>query len=433
MRKLEYPAIGETLYRETLPNGLRLSVITKPGYTRSFAFFATEYGGADRRFRLNGEYIDTPMGVAHYLEHKMFDMPEGDNALSRLAANGAQPNAYTASGITAYYFESTANFDENLRMLLKFVSTPYFTKESVQKEQGIIGQEIRMTEDDPDNVVYDELMRCLYANHPIRDPVIGTIGSIAEITPETLYHCHQIFYHPGNMSLAVVGNVDPEAVRAAALEVLPSKPGPVPERDYGAAETPLPLKPRFLRAMEVSAPQFLLGAKLPPAKRGDALLRQKLLADLTLSCLYRQSSPFYNRLYEQGLINADFFADIDYAADTMTLLAGGESRNPEAVLSAFTAEAQKAAKDGIDPAFFSRIMRAGYGGRIRALSSFGGLAASLADSDFGGYNCLDAFAVLNTITEQEVRVFIRENLTPERFAMSVITPSESGKGGDADA
>ena len=326
MRKLEYPAIGETLYRETLPNGLRLSVITKPGYTRSFAFFATEYGGADRRFRLNGEYIDTPMGVAHYLEHKMFDMPEGDNALSRLAANGAQPNAYTASGITAYYFESTANFDENLRMLLKFVSTPYFTKES-------------MTEDDPDNVVYDELMRCLYANHPIRDPVIGTIGSIAEITPETLYHCHQIFYHPGNMSLAVVGNVDPEAVRAAALEVLPSKPGPVPERDYGAAETPLPLKPRFLRAMEVSAPQFLLGAKLPPAKRGDALLRQKLLADLTLSCLYRQSSPFYNRLYEQGLINADFFADIDYAADTMTLLAGGESRNPEAVLSAFTADA----------------------------------------------------------------------------------------------
>ena len=429
MTKFDYPSVGETLYRDTLPNGLRLSVVTKPGYTRSFAFFATEYGGADRRFRVGGEFLDTPMGVAHFLEHKMFDMPDGDNALSTLAANGAQPNAYTASGITAYHFESTENFDENLRMLLRFVSTPYFTEESVAKEQGIIGQEIRMTEDDPDHVVYDELMRCLYERHPIRDPIIGTIGSIAEITPETLYHCHEIFYNPGNMALAVVGDVDPEAVRAAAAEVLPTERGEVPRRDYGApGETPLPGAARFHRAMAVSAPQFMIGAKLKCAPRGPGLLREKLLCDAALSYLYSPSSPFYIRLYEQGLLNTDFFADLDYAADTMTVLAGGESRDPEAVLAAFVAEAEKAASDGLDSAYFSRMKKAGYGGRIRALNSFAGLAAGLADADFGGYNLLDAFEMLNAVTEEDIRAFIREYLTgAERYALSVITPAAAGE------
>ena len=422
MQKLEYASIGETLYRDTLPNGLRLSVITKPGYTRCFAFFATNYGGADRRFRLGGEYIDTPMGVAHFLEHKMFDMPDGDNALSTLAANGAQPNAYTSSGITAYHFESTANFDENLRMLLKFVSTPYFTEDSVAKEQGIIGQEIRMCEDDPDYVIFDELMRCLYDHHPIRDSVAGTVESIAEITPETLYNCHKIFYNPGNMALAVVGDVDPEKVRTAAMEVLPAEAGEIPGRDYGAPEEPLPAKPRFQRAMEVSAPQFLIGAKLSPVSGGTELLRQKIVAGIAMNYLYSQSSPFYSALYADGLLNTDFFVDMDDAANTMTLLAGGESRDPEAVFDHFCAAAESAAADGLDKAYFTRVKRSGYGSRIRALSSFAGLGASMVSADFGGYNCLDAFAITESVTAEEIRTFIRENLCREKFAMSVIVP-----------
>ena len=421
MQKIEYSSVGETIYRDCLPNGLRLSVITKPGYTRCYAFFATNYGGADRRFLLDGNYIDTPMGVAHFLEHKMFDMPDGDNALSVLAANGAQPNAYTSSGITAYHFESTSNFDENLRVLLRFVSTPYFTDESVQKEQGIIGQEIRMCEDDPDYVIYNELMRCLYDHHPVRDSVAGTIESIAQITPETLYHCHKIFYNPGNMALAVVGDVDPEAVRAAAMEILPAQPGDIPARDYGAPETLTPASTRFSRAMEVSAPQFILGAKLPSAT-GETALRQKLVCGMALNYLYSQSSPFYSRLYQQGLLNTDFFVDVDEAANTMTILGGGESRDPEAVFSAFCAEAKKAADEGLDPAYFSRVKKAGYGARVRALSSFSGLCAAMADADFEGYNCLDSFAVSESITAEELRSFIREFLREENFAMSVITP-----------
>ena len=422
MQKLEYHAVGETLYLDTLPNGLKLSVLTKPGYTRCFAMFATDYGGADRRFRVNGEFIDTPSGVAHFLEHKMFDMPDGEDALSLLAANGAQPNAYTSSGITAYHFESTAHFYENLRTLLRFVSTPWFTEASVAKEQGIIAQEIRMCEDSPDHVVYNELINCLYDHHPVRDNVVGTVESIAQITPETLYHCHGIFYQPGNMALAVVGDVDPEAVRAAALELLPADGGEPPVRDYGAPETPFPAKPRFLRAMEVSAPQFMLGAKVPVPASGAELQRALIVCTIALRYLYGQSSPFYSRLYADGLLNTDFFTELDHAAGTLTVVAGGESRDPEAVFAQFVAEAEKAARNGLDPAYFRRVCRARYGTRVRALSSFAGMSAALVDSAFRGYNCLDDFAVSASVTEAEVLGFIRETLTGDRFAMSVIVP-----------
>lgn len=230
MQTKKYENIGETLITETLPNGLTINLLPKSGFTKSYAMFATNYGGADRRFKLAGQWIDTPAGIAHFLEHKMFDMPNG-NALSILSANGASPNAFTSSGMTAYYFECTSKFEENLKTLLEFVSTAYFTAESVQKEQGIIGQEIRMVEDDPGYVVYNNLMRCLYKHNPVRDSVAGTVESIAQISDKTLYDCHKVFYNPSNMTLSVVGSIDPEFVIKTAKELLPSEGGEVPERD----------------------------------------------------------------------------------------------------------------------------------------------------------------------------------------------------------
>jgi len=433
MQRIDYPRVGETLWRDTLPNGLKLSVVPKPGYTRAFAAFTTNYGGADRRFRCGGEFIDTPAGVAHFLEHKMFDMPDGSNALSAMAAAGASPNAFTSSGVTSYHFESTENFYDNLRMLLRFVSTPYFTDESVAKEQGIIGQEIRMTEDSPDYVIYDELMRCLYDHHPVRESVIGTVESIAEITPETLYRCHKIFYNPGNMALSVAGDVDPERVRAIALEELPAEPGEVPGRDYGAPEALAPAARRFTRSMEVSAPQMLIGVKLTPGLTGDDLLRQKLVAGAALRYLCGPSSPLYSRLYAEGLLNADFFTDLDSAAGTVTALMGGETRDPERVLRELLDAAAEEARRGLDPDRFRRVMRAGYGARVRALSSFAGLCSSLFDADFGGYNALDAFAVCETVTAEELRSFLAEHLTAARAAMTVIVPPAAGAEKEAAA
>ena len=227
MKQTFYKRIGESVYRETLPNGLQICVVPKPGYAKRYAFFATRYGGMDIRFQLDGKWLDTPAGIAHYLEHKMFDTQEG-NVLQELAKNGAHDNAFTSSAVTAYYVECTEKFYENLRILLSFVSVPYFTQESVEKEQGIIAQEIRMVEDDPDWRVYANLMECLYQESPVRFPVAGTVESIRQITPQTLYDCHRAFYTPSNMILVCVGSMDPDQVAAEAEAILPKDIWPIP-------------------------------------------------------------------------------------------------------------------------------------------------------------------------------------------------------------
>ncbi|MCM1149165.1 MAG: insulinase family protein, partial [Butyricicoccus sp.] len=197
-------------------------------------------------------------------------------------------------------------------------------------------------------------------------------------------------------------------------------------RDYGEAEDALPVKPRFRRAMEVSAPQFIIGAKLDAEKGGNALLRQKLVSSLALNCLFGQSSPFYNRLYRDGLLNTDFSSGMDYCAGTLTVMAGGESCEPERVFTELCAELERAA-GGLDEALFSRTLKSSYGSRIRALSSFAGLCSSMAEAEFGGYNCMDSFAVMESVTAAETLEFIRGQLRPERFAMSVIDPVGRGE------
>ena len=423
MNKHEYPHLGETLYEEVLSNGLSILVAVKPGFCKNAAFFATRYGGADRRFKVNGEWIDTPAGVAHFLEHKMFDMPDGRNVLSDFAAFGARPNAFTSSGRTAYYFTGSENFMENLRLLLTYVSTPYYTEESVAKEQGIIGQEICMSEDEPGYAGYYQLFGALYDHHPIRESVAGSIESIAQITPETLYHCHSVFYHPSNMVLCCVGDVDPEAIAAAAREILPDTPGGKPERDYGAPETLLPCKARAEKTMSVSAPQFLLGVKLPYLSDGAARERQKLLAELSCECLLGTSSAFYNDLYAKGLLNRDYAIEYDSSAGAVTLVLGGESRDPDAVAEAVHEAVSGVALRGLDKDALERCRRAKYGQRLGSLDSFAAYAISLAESKLDGWDALDAFAALESITLAECEAFLCENLTRERTALSVIRPN----------
>ena len=423
MNKHEYPHLGETLYEEALPNGLSILVAVKPGFCKNAAFFATRYGGADRRFKVNGEWIDTPAGVAHFLEHKMFDMPDGRNVLSDFAALGARPNAFTSSGRTAYYFTGSENFMENLRLLLTYVSTPYYTEESVAKEQGIIGQEICMSEDEPGYAGYYQLFGALYDHHPIRESVAGSIESIAQITPETLYHCHSVFYHPSNMVLCCVGDVDPEAIAAAAREILPDTPGEKPERDYGAPETLLPCKARAEKTMSVSAPQFLLGVKLPYLPDGAARERQKLLAELSCECLLGTSSAFYNDLYAKGLLNRDYAIEYDSSAGAVTLVLGGESRDPDAVAEAVHEAVSGVALRGLDKDALERCRRAKYGQRLGSLDSFAAYAISLAESKLDAWDALDAFAALESITLAECEAFLCENLTRERLALSVIRPN----------
>ena len=207
----QYSNLGETVVEERLSNGLLVRIVKKPGFSKAHAFLAVNYGSMDTKFEKNHVQYSSPQGVAHYLEHKMFDMPEG-NIMQLFSKYGGNPNAFTSYDITAYYVECTSHFRENLELLLQYVSTPYFTQESVEKERGIIAQEIKMYEDNPDSRLYENLFAALYTHHPIRHSIAGTVKSIGEITAQTLYDCYHGFYIPQNMMLCVVGDVDCDTV-----------------------------------------------------------------------------------------------------------------------------------------------------------------------------------------------------------------------------
>ena len=221
MNWTNYESLSEKVYRRTLPNGLQVVVVPRPGFSKKLAYFVTDFGAIDLSFTLNGEEMTLPQGTAHYLEHKLFDMPNLDVSAA-FAALGASVNAFTSYDMTAYYFLCTQRFEECLALLVNFVSTPYFTQESVAKEQGIIEQEIGMNADNPDTRIFESLMQAMYENHPIRNPILGSVESIAKITPQVLETAHKAFYRPENMLLCVVGDVDPEQVCQIAEENLPA-------------------------------------------------------------------------------------------------------------------------------------------------------------------------------------------------------------------
>ena len=422
MDELNYAALRETVWHDVLPNGLNVYVDARPEYTKQFAFFATRCGGMDLRFRgEDGEWVDTPQGVAHFLEHKTFDTEDG-SALRRMAAQGVDPNAFTTPSMTGYFFEGTQGFEDNLRTLLSFVSKPWFTPESVEKEQGIIGQEIRMTEDDPGNEVYYQLMEAMYAHHPVRVRVAGTVESIAEITADTLYQCHRAFYRPGNMVLCAAGSVDPERVAEIAQEMLDKEPSAAAVSDYGRAE-PAEVVARYAqRAMPVSIPLFELGFKGEPAPRGQGL-RQRLLGELTCDVLFSSSAPLYSRLYEEGLINGSFSSRYDSLPGCAYLAAGGESREPKKVLDEVLKEAERLAREGIDPELWERLKKAAYGSMVRQLNSLEDICCELAEAHFDGEDYLSFPQCFQSIERADAEALLRDWCVEGRAALSVIVPS----------
>ena len=424
MEKKLYERIGEEVFHTTLPNGLPVYIVPKKDFLRKYALFATRYGGMDMRFEKDGQWLDTPAGIAHYLEHKMFDTEDG-NALQELAKNGAEPNAFTSNAITCYYFDATEKFYESLEILLSFVSIPYFTDESVQKEQGIIGQEIGMIEDNPEWQVYKQLMQALYHTSPARTPVAGSVESISHITAQTLYDCHKAFYTPANMCLVVVGDVKPERIIAAANQILPAKSGPLIRRDYGAEEELTAAEHFVTAAMEVSMPTFLVGFKCPPQHGGEEQHRFTAIGELACDVLMGESSPLYARLYAEGLINGSFGAAFDLLPGASYVYAGGDSKDPQAVAEAILAEARRLVSQGVDGDYYRRVVNANFGAALKALNSFESIAVSMAEGCFQGYDPYRFPEVYDSITVEDVLDFLRRNMTRDHMALSVITPKEA--------
>ena len=422
MKKTYYPELDETLYTRRLENGLTVAVVPRKGFTKKLAYFVTDYGSIHTDFTLEGKVYKAPAGVAHYLEHKMFDLPGNRDVSAEFAAMGAMTNAFTSYDMTAYYFSTTENFEGCLRLLLEFVSTPYFTEESVEKERGIIDQEIGMNLDSPDSRIFDSLMESMYDKHPIRVPILGTSDTIREITPEVLYNCHRAFYTPDNMLLCVIGDVEPEDVISIAREVLGTEhqnPG-IKIRDW--QEPVSCVAPEVTANMEVAMPMFNLAFKSEPVDRGAAGIRTEMVADLAAEALFGESSELYLKLYEEGLIDSSFGGGFETIDGCAMLMCSGDSDNAYAVRDAVIAQAAKLAKEGIPEKNFLRMKRSALGRRIRSLDSFDATCFRVCAYHFSDFDYFRFPEVYRSIEATEIQGFLNRVVKEERCSLSIINP-----------
>ncbi len=426
MNKTRYPGLDETLFTARLANGLTVLVVPKPGFSKKMAYLVTDYGAVHRNFTLDGEQITVPAGVAHYLEHKMFDLP-GRDVSAEFASLGASVNAFTSYDMTAYYFSCTEKFDDCLRLLLEFVGTPYFTQESVEKERGIIDQEIGMNEDDAGTQAFENLTRAMYARHPIREPILGTAASIREITPQLLHLCHRAFYNPSNMVLCVVGDVEAEAVAGTAEAVLGTRAYPAGEKILLPAETmPCP-RGRADAAMEIAMPTFAMGFKCEPAGKGEEAIRQEIVGELAAEALFGESSELYLQMYGRGLIDSSFGGGFDTVDGCAMLNCGGDSDDPDAVRDAILAQAARIAETGLEEAVFARMKRSAMGRRIRDLDSFDSTCFRLCAYRLSGFDYFRFPEIYNSVGSRQICDFLGRVVRPERCSLSVVNTLKEEK------
>ena len=421
MKRIDYPELHDGFFEEILPNGLRVRVLPRPGFARKFAFLAVDFGSNDRDFTLDGQKVHVPAGIAHYLEHKMFDLPEG-GAMEQFAAHGGGNNAFTNYSMTAYYVECTEEFAENLKILLRMVTTPYFTPESVEKERGIIAQEIKMYEDSPDSAVFENLFAVMYPKHPISVPIAGSVESIADITPELLYACCRAFYTPQNMMLCVVGDVSAEEVARLAREYTPA-PAPGGVRDESGWSDEFSCG-TMEKTMEVAMPMFAAGFASDPIAP-EASLRAEIVGDLAAEVLVGESSPLYQRLYEKNLIDSDFSCGFEQVRGVGLLELSGDSEEPDTVIGAVVDEAERIVREGVDAAQLERLRRSMIGRRTRELDSFESTCYRMSAYFFEGAEYFDSVRTIQSVTAQDITDFLRTVCRRDRLSVSYIRPKEA--------
>lgn len=424
MIRKDFSQLGEHYFEERLANGLLVRVVEKPGFAKRYAFIAADYGSIDAEFVLDGKKYTTPQGVAHYLEHKMFDLPEG-NAMQEFSKYAGANNAFTSYTMTAYYVECTEHLEENLEILLRMVTTGYFTQESVEKERGIIAQEIRMYDDSADSAVMENLFRIMYQNHPARNSIAGTVESIQAITAETLTLCHDTFYDPSNLMLCVIGDVDASSVIEQARRQTPEGKKPRVERCYGEPEPETVKTRRVEKQMEISMPAFAIGFRCPDAGRGMDAMRTEFIGDLAGEILIGESSPLYQKLYDENVIDADFSVGYEHMKGMALLALTGDSEDVDRILREVLQEAKRISKAGVDRALLARLKKSAMGRRLRDLDGFEGTCYRMCAYDFDGAEYLDYPDVFSSVTAEDVEQFIRENVQEDRAFVSIIRPRDT--------
>lgn len=403
------------------PSGLSIYIYPKHGYKTSYAVFGTKYGSIDTCFKRSDkdEYNKIPEGTAHFLEHKLFESEDLD-AFDLFAKTGAQANAYTTFDRTCYLFSCSANFKENLDILLNFVLAPYFTAETVQKEQGIIGQEINMCRDIPGRQSFFNLLRAMYKNHPINIDIAGTVESIAKITADTLHTCYDTFYNLNNMVLAVAGNVDEKTVTEIADRVLKAAQDVTIDRVFD--DEPEKVVSSYIEEkMSVSIPLFDFGFK-EIMEKPERSLKEIIEKQIIIEVLASKTSPLYKELLESGLINDEFDAEYFTGTGYAATLFSGESNEPKRVTEKIKEAIKVLKENGVTQEEFERTRKRLYGEAIMSFNNINGIANGLVTTHFEGDDLFSEFNILSGLSLEDVNKALKNTFNADAQCLSVVLP-----------
>lgn len=415
--KLDFPNVGETIHHVVLENGLTVYLLKKVGYEKTYATFTTKYGSIDRRFKTD-DWIEVPDGIAHFLEHKMFEKEDGD-VFQKFGQLGASANAFTSFTRTAYLFGATSNVEANLKTLIDFVQDPYFTEASVEKEKGIIGQEIQMYQDNAGWRLYFGLIEAMYEAHPVKIDIAGTIDSISAITAADLYTCHQAFYHPSNMTLFVVGNIDPDIVLEQIRSNQAAKtfePPVLSEREQVQEPRTVRLAERVIE-MDVSVPKVMIGYKDTP-RTGEDGMKQELTVELLMHALFDTTAPLYAELYAEGLIDDAFSFDYTSEESFAFAVLSMETPHVDAFVARITEVLERPLDIGLET--LDRKKRMMKGQFLKALNSPEFIANQFSRYALTGGNMFDLPELLDAVTLEELYDTYDRLFKPDQRTVCVV-------------
>ncbi len=423
MKILDCLKIKEKAYIEDLDNGLKVIIVPKKESTKKFVIWGTKFGSIDNKFILpeTGEEVTVPDGVAHFLEHKMFEQPNGTNSLDTMMALGLDANAYTTNDHTAYLFECSEdeNFYKGLDELMDYVQSPYYTNENVEKEKGIIGQEIMMYDDDPGFQLYLNTLKCLYSKCPIRIDIAGSIDSIAPINPDILYKCYNTFYNPSNMVLVVCGNFEPQNILEEIKKRLkPSKNIGEIHRIY--EEEPKEINEKHMeKSMSVSMPIFMIGIKdkiVNPSER----VRRHMAIEVILNLLIGKSSNLYKKLYEEQILLGEADSEYEFSNQYAHILISGQSNNPQLVQDMLITEIEKLKNNGFVVEDFERMKRKIYGEFVTEFNDVASISRMFLADTVKQINSFDYVDEYDNITMEYAKELLNEVFVEDKMVLSVI-------------
>ena len=421
MQIIENSKVKEKLYKEKLENGLTVMIIPKKGIQKKYIIWGTNYGSNDSTFIVPGEteITEVPKGVAHFLEHKMFEQENGKNSLDVLTALGVNANAYTTNNHTAYLYECTDNFYEALDEFMDYVQHPYFTDENVEKEKGIIGQEIMMYDDYPDWKVYLNALECMYHKHPVKLDITGTIETISHIDKAILYKCYNTFYNPSNMAMVISGDFEPERLLEEIKKRLVDKKASGEIKRIFEEEPKEIVKEKAVQNMEVSKPLYAIGIKDVPVEPKEKV-KKHIAIEILLNLLIGASSELYKKLYDVG--NTFSVPSIEYEFDRnyAHILIIGQSNNPEELYKMFKEEVQKFIQKGINSADAERIIKMIYGEYVKEYNDVVDISRMFLSDYFKGINSFDYLEEINTINVEYLNQVLKDVFNKKNMILSVV-------------